>query len=45
MEMLGVDEWNTDEEKIYELDDKWGNLDHTEFLEKVVETFNDADED
>lgn len=45
MEMLGVEEWEADEEKIYELDDKWGELDHHEFLEKVVETFNEVDDD
>ena len=45
MEILGVDDWETDEEKIYELDDKWGNLDHQEFLEKVVETFNEVDDE
>ena len=43
MEMLGVDEWDSDEEKIYELDDKWAQLDHHEFLEQVVETFTDDD--
>ena len=45
MEMLGVEEWEADEEKIYELDDKWGELDHHEFLERVVETFNEVDDD
>jgi uncharacterized protein (UPF0305 family) len=40
MELLGVDNWEADEEKIYELDDRWGELDHYDLLEKVVETFS-----
>lgn len=36
MEMLGVDEWESTEEKIYELDERWGELDHHEFLEQIV---------
>lgn len=43
MEMLGVENWETDEEKIYELDDRWGELDHYELLEQVVEKFNEED--
>ena len=41
MEILGVDEWDDDEEKYYELDECWGNLDFHEFLEKVVETYDE----
>ena len=44
MEILGVDEWNDDEEKYYELDECWGNLDFHEFLEKVVETYSEEDD-
>lgn len=40
MEMLGVEEWDSDEEKIYELDDEYAQLDHHEFLEKVVLTLD-----
>ena len=45
MEILGVEEWNDDEEKYYELDECWGNLDFHEFLEKVVETYSEEDGD
>lgn len=45
MEMLGVDEWENTEEKIYELDDRWGELDHHEFLEQIVSKFNNDDLD
>ena len=45
MEMLGVEEWDTDEEKYYELDDRWGDLDFHEFLEKVVETYSEDDDE
>ena len=45
MEMLGVREWDSNEEKIYELDDRWGNLDFHDFLEQVVEKFNRVDDD
>jgi hypothetical protein len=45
MEMLGVKEWEGGEEKIYELDDRWAVLDHHEFLEQVVEKFNEDDFD
>jgi len=34
-----------DEEKVYELDDRWGNLDFHEFLEQVVETYSKDDDD
>ena len=44
MEILGVEEWNDDEEKYYELDECWGNLDFHEFLEKVVETYSEEDD-
>ncbi len=40
MEILGVKDWEADEEKIYELDDRWGELDHYELLEQVVDKFN-----
>ncbi len=40
MEILGVKDWEDDEEKIYELDDRWGELDHYELLEQVVDKFN-----
>lgn len=43
MEMLGVDDWEAKEEKIYELDDCWGELDHYELLEKIVETYSRGD--
>jgi len=44
MEILGVEEWNDDEEKYYELDECWGNLDFHEFLEKVVATYSEDDD-
>ena len=40
MEMLGVEEWECAEEKIYELDDRFADLDHYELLEKAVEVFD-----
>lgn len=43
MELLEVKEWEADEEKIYDLDDKWSNLDHYELLEKAVRSFEDDD--
>jgi hypothetical protein len=43
MEILGVETWEADEEKIYELDDCWGELDHYELLEKIVETYREED--
>jgi hypothetical protein len=45
MEILGVEEWNDEEEKYYELDDCWGQLDFHEFLEKVVETYSEEDDE
>jgi hypothetical protein len=45
MEILGVEEWNDDEEKYYELDECWGQLDFHEFLEKVVETYSEEDDE
>ena len=44
MEILGVDEWNDDEEKYYELDECWGSLDFHDFLEKVVQTYSEDDD-
>lgn len=43
MELMGVQEWEADEEKIYELDDCWGELDHYELLEKIVDTYREED--
>jgi len=43
MELLGVEIEEIDEDKIYELDDKWGSMDHEELLEKAVEVFNQDD--
>jgi hypothetical protein len=44
MEMLGVDSWDCDEEKVYELDEKFVDLDHFELLELAVQNFaNDED--
>ena len=40
MEIIGVKEWDGSEEKIYELDERFANLDHYELLEKAVEVFN-----
>lgn len=50
MEMLDIAEWECDEDKFYELDDKWANLDHDDLLEQVVAKCNedyweDDDED
>jgi hypothetical protein len=45
MEMLGVEEWESDEDKVYELDDRWGSLDFHDFLEQVVEKYNTVDDD
>jgi hypothetical protein len=36
MEILGVEEFETGEEKLYELDEKWVQLDHSDLLEHVV---------
>lgn len=43
MEMLGVDEWECDEEKIYELDPEYSELEHEELLLRAVEVFGDDD--
>ena len=43
MEMLGVENWEADEEKVYDLDDKWADMDHYELLEKAVASFNNDD--
>jgi hypothetical protein len=40
MEILGVENWEAGEEKIYELDNRWGELDHYDLLEQVVDRFN-----
>ena len=47
MEMLGVAEWETNsnnEEKIYELDECYAELDHYELLERAVGKLNQQDE-
>ena len=44
MEILGVDEWDSDEEKIYELDEKFSTMDHFELLEHVVSQCRDDDD-
>lgn len=41
MEILGVEDWEAEEEKIYELDDQWGVLDHYDLLEHIVEKYNE----
>jgi hypothetical protein len=43
MELLGVEEWDCDEDKIYELDEKFADLDHHELLERVASTCGDDD--
>lgn len=40
MEMLGVDEWECDEDKIYELDPEFSELEHEELLQRAVDTFS-----
>lgn len=45
MEMLGVDEWEQGEEKTYELDDNWLDLDHYELLERTVEICRKVDDE
>lgn len=45
MELLGVDEWECDEDKIYELDDRWRDLDHYDLLQNIVDRFNADDLD
>lgn len=45
MELLGVDEWECDEDKIYELDDRWADLDHYDLLQNIVDRFNADDFD
>lgn len=47
MEMLGVTEWESNsntEEKIYELDECYADLDHYELLERAVEKLNRLDD-
>jgi hypothetical protein len=43
MELLGVEDREIEEDKIYELEEKFLELEHDELLEKVVEMFNDID--
>jgi hypothetical protein len=46
MEMLGVSEWETingNEEKIYELDECYADLDHDELLEMAVSKLSHND--
>lgn len=43
MEMLGIDEWECDEEKIYELDPEYECLDHGELLKRAIAHFGDED--
>lgn len=44
MELLGVEEWECDEDKIYELDEQWADLDHHELLEKAVAKMSEDDD-
>jgi hypothetical protein len=47
MEMLGVEEWetsNNNEDKVYELDECFSNLDHYELLEQAVDRLRDAED-
>jgi hypothetical protein len=47
MEMLGVEEWETsndNEDKVYELDECFVNLDHYELLEQAVDRLRDAED-
>ena len=41
-EILGVNDWNFAEDKVYELDDIWLELDHEELLKKIIETLNQS---
>lgn len=43
-EILGVEDWIIEDDKVYELDEKWLNLEHDEFLEKIVESLNKEDD-
>ena len=46
MEMLGVSEWEASddvEEKVYELDDCYADLDHHELLERAVQKLSHDD--
>jgi hypothetical protein len=45
MEILNVQSWVDEGEKIYQMDDVWLELDHQELLEKIVETCNRYNED
>ena len=45
MELLGVEEWECDEDKLYELDEEYANLDHHELLELAVEKYSEEDEE
>lgn len=41
-EILAIEDWEFDEDKVYELNDVWLELDHTELLEKIVVTLNQS---
>ena len=43
MEMLGVEHLESDEEKFYELDDRYAGLTHRELLARAVATFTEDD--
>lgn len=45
MEMLGISEVDTDEEKLYELDAEYIDLTHTELLHHAVTTFREDNND
>lgn len=45
MEILNVHQYVEEGEKIYEIDDKWLELEHNELLEKIVETCDKYDEE
>jgi len=41
MEMLGIHDFEVEEEKFYELNDKYENMTHRELLESAVDAFRD----
>jgi hypothetical protein len=43
-EILGIEDWPIEEDKVYELNPEWLELEHYEFLERVVEALS-KDED
>lgn len=45
MEMLGAEEVESEEEKIYELDEKFIDMEHEELLDLAVKTFREDLED